>query len=43
MVLDLEKILAISKKHQLISVVDNTFLTPVLQQPAKFGADHTFD
>jgi len=38
-VLDLEKILAISKKHGLISVVDNTFLTPVLQQPAKFGAD----
>lgn len=38
-VLDLEKILNISKKHQLISVVDNTFLTPVLQQPAKFGAD----
>jgi len=38
-VLDLEKILAITKKHQLISVVDNTFLTPVLQQPGKFGAD----
>jgi len=38
-VLDLEKILAITKKHQLISVVDNTFLTPVLQQPAKYGAD----
>ncbi|MCW8834013.1 MAG: methionine gamma-lyase [Colwellia sp.] len=38
-VLDLEKICAIAKKHQLISVVDNTFLTPVLQQPAKFGAD----
>ena len=38
-VLDLEKICAIAKKHQLLSVVDNTFLTPVLQQPAKFGAD----
>jgi len=38
-VLDLAKICAIAKKHQLISVVDNTFLTPVLQQPAKFGAD----
>lgn len=38
-VLDLERICAIAKKHQLISVVDNTFLTPVLQQPAKFGAD----
>ncbi len=38
-VLDLEKILAISQQHKIISVVDNTFMTPVLQQPAKFGAD----
>lgn len=39
LVLDLEKICAIAKRNNLISVVDNTFLTPVLQQPAKFGAD----
>jgi len=38
-VLDLEKICDIAKQHQLLSVIDNTFLTPVLQQPAKFGAD----
>lgn len=38
-VLDLTKICAIAKKHKLLSIVDNTFLTPVLQQPAKFGAD----
>ncbi|XQW86026.1 methionine gamma-lyase [Thalassotalea piscium] len=38
-VLDLKSILAIAKKHQLISVVDNTFLTPVLQKPALMGAD----
>ncbi|MCO4799204.1 MAG: methionine gamma-lyase [Colwelliaceae bacterium] len=38
-VLDLEAILSITKEHKLISVVDNTFMTPVLQQPAKFGAD----
>jgi len=38
-VLDLETIANIAKKHQLISVADNTFLTPVLQQPAKFGID----
>lgn len=38
-VLDLEKICAIAKGHNLLSIVDNTFLTPVLQQPAKFGAD----
>jgi methionine-gamma-lyase len=38
-VLDLERILAITKRHGLLSVVDNTFLTPVLQQPGKYGAD----
>lgn len=38
-VLDLAEILAITKEHKLISVVDNTFMTPVLQQPAKYGAD----
>ena len=38
-VLDIEKICAIAKTHNLLSVIDNTFLTPILQQPAKFGAD----
>lgn len=38
-VLDLAKICAIAKANNLLSIVDNTFLTPVLQQPAKFGAD----
>ena len=38
-VLDLEKVCSIAKRHQLLTVVDNTFLTPVLQQPAQFGAD----
>jgi methionine-gamma-lyase len=38
-VLDLEKIATIAKKHQILSIVDNTFLTPVLQQPGKFGID----
>lgn len=38
-VLDLKSILNVAKEHHLISVVDNTFMTPVLQQPAKFGAD----
>jgi len=38
-VLDLKAILDISNKHNLISVVDNTFLTPVLQRPVEFGAD----
>ncbi|WP_191602311.1 trans-sulfuration enzyme family protein [Marinomonas algicola] len=38
-VFDLEAIGAMAKKHKLISVVDNTFLTPVLQQPGKYGID----
>lgn len=38
-VLDLEKIGNIAKKHHLLSIVDNTFLTPMLQQPAKYGID----
>jgi methionine-gamma-lyase len=38
-VLDLAAIGKICQQHKLISIVDNTFLTPVLQQPAKFGFD----
>ena len=38
-VLDLAAIANIAKQHELISVVDNTFLTPVLQQPRQFGID----
>jgi methionine-gamma-lyase len=38
-VLDIEKIGAIAKKHNIISIVDNTFLTPFLQQPGKYGID----
>ena len=38
-VYDLAAIGSIAKKHNVISVVDNTFLTPVLQQPKKYGID----
>ncbi|NMP32814.1 methionine gamma-lyase [Thalassotalea sp. M1531] len=38
-VLDLKAIGAIANKHSLISIVDNTFLTPVLQRPIEFGFD----
>jgi len=38
-VLDIEAIANIAKKHDILSIVDNTFLTPVLQQPGKFGID----
>lgn len=36
---DLDKISSIAKKHNLISIVDNTFLTPYLQRPIEHGID----
>ncbi|NER18824.1 trans-sulfuration enzyme family protein [Spongiivirga citrea] len=38
-ILDLEKLGAIAKKHDLILIIDNCFATPYLQNPIKFGAD----
>ncbi len=38
-IIDLKKVGAFCKKHDLIFAVDNCFATPYLQQPAKFGAD----
>ncbi|MEE4244940.1 MAG: methionine gamma-lyase [Kangiellaceae bacterium] len=36
---DLSMIGKVAKEHNLVSVVDNTFMSPVLQQPAKHGID----
>ncbi len=36
---NLEKVVAIAKKHGIITVCDNTFATPYLQQPFDFGVD----
>ena len=38
-VVDLEKIAAFAKTHQLISVCDNTFASPIIQQPITVGFD----
>lgn len=38
-VADIAKIAAIAKKHSLILIVDNTFLSPYFQNPLKLGAD----
>lgn len=38
-IIDLEACGKISKQHKLIFAVDNTFASPYLQNPAKFGAD----
>ncbi len=38
-VLDLAMIGDFAKRHGLISVIDNTFLTPLLQKPTDYGID----
>ena len=38
-VADLSALGALCKKHDLLYIVDNTFLTPALQRPIEFGAD----
>ena len=38
-IIDIKKLGEISKKYQLIFVVDNTFATPFLQRPLDIGAD----
>ncbi len=38
-IIDLEANIKLAKKHKLISVVDNTFLSPYFQKPFEFGAD----
>ena len=44
-VIDLKMVGDFAKKHNLISICDNTFLTPMLQRPVEFGFDivlHSF-
>jgi methionine-gamma-lyase len=36
---DLNKAIAFAKKHKLISIIDNTFATPLLQKPIELGFD----
>lgn len=36
---DMEKLIHLSKKHHVLSIVDNTFATPYLQNPLDYGAD----
>ncbi|MBA2250919.1 MAG: PLP-dependent transferase [Chitinophagaceae bacterium] len=39
---DLEALTRLAKVHNLIVAVDNTFATPYLQQPFKYGVDYVF-
>lgn len=36
---DIKKVVAIARQHKLLVVVDNTFATPICQQPLALGAD----
>ncbi|HLF17978.1 MAG TPA: PLP-dependent aspartate aminotransferase family protein [Candidatus Omnitrophota bacterium] len=38
-IIDIKACAQIAKKHKLISVVDNTFLSPYFQRPFEFGVD----
>jgi len=40
--IDIEAVVKIAKKHGILVTVDNTFATPYLQQPFKFGVDFVF-
>jgi len=38
-IIDLKKISALAKKHNLLAAVDNTFATPILQRPLEYNFD----
>ena len=38
-VVDLKKVVTIARKHNLITLIDSTFATPINQRPAEFGID----
>ncbi|HEY8687912.1 MAG TPA: aminotransferase class I/II-fold pyridoxal phosphate-dependent enzyme [Chitinophagaceae bacterium] len=39
---DIEELTKLGRQHNLIIAVDNTFATPYLQQPFKYGVDYVF-
>jgi cystathionine beta-lyase/cystathionine gamma-synthase len=38
-VVDLRQPVAIARKHQIVTMIDSTFATPINQRPAEFGID----
>ena len=38
-IVDLRKLVGIARMNRLLSIVDNTFMTPYFQRPLQFGAD----
>ena len=39
---DIEELTSLAKNYNLVVAVDNTFATPLLQQPFKYGVDYVF-
>lgn len=38
-IIDMEAVVAVARRHGLLTAIDNTFLTPLLQRPFDFGVD----
>ncbi len=38
-IVDLKKVVTFARKHKLVSLIDNTFATPILQKPLNVGFD----
>ena len=38
-IIDIKKIVSIAKKYDIITIIDNTFASPINQNPLKFGVD----
>lgn len=38
-VVDLHKVVAVARKHKLLTMIDSTLATPINQRPAEFGVD----
>lgn len=38
-VADIRKLVALAKKHELVTIMDNTFMTPLYQKPLELGVD----
>jgi cystathionine gamma-synthase len=41
-ILDLERVVAIARRHRIKTAIDSTFATPINQRPAEFGIDLVF-
>jgi cystathionine beta-lyase/cystathionine gamma-synthase len=38
-IVDLKRVAALARQHKLVSLIDNTFATPILQKPLDLGCD----